>query len=409
MMDSNRLDASQVYHSKLPKIIQYPFEIPINLISSSASAMDLTFKLTQIPSVTSEISIASFLKRELKERLGIQSQEYLVSEGRVNLFATVGKTPEIVFTTHMDTVPFGKAPKQPVWSNGKEQLNARGACDAKGIIAAQILAVEKLLQLGQTNFGFLFVADEEVTHTGAQKARVDLDNLGVKYLINGEPTEAKVAFGHYGGYKAIARAEGISGHSGSPDNAVDAGQRLSALLAHFYLARSNGSLGSSLLLGNTHANIFEITVNSADNVVPDFATAKLFIRPTTDIQELEKRIADLSKQVLQDQTINDMQYKTSEVQTNLSKLMLDVTARNDYPHYSPWESRLRINIEGLDSITVPFGTDLPFLDSIASEGSLLSGPGSIAVAHKDEEHITRQQIEDGIRTYLKIVQNLRSA
>lgn len=180
---------------------------------------ELTRKLIDIPSVTGdEKSVGDFLASYLEAlRYRVVKQE--VAADRFNVFATANASPRIVLSTHMDTVPPFIAS-----SEDEEKIYGRGACDAKGIIAAQINAAERLRSEGVEEIGLLFTVDEEQESLGAQVANRIKLACPPEYLINGEPTDNKLASATKGSLRINLRRKGRASHSAYPeqgDSAVE--------------------------------------------------------------------------------------------------------------------------------------------------------------------------------------------
>jgi acetylornithine deacetylase len=158
------------------------------------SIFELTRALVDIESVTgNEKQVGDYLFAHLSSLVAdyhgqIERQD--VEPGRFNVFASLGK-PLVTLSTHMDTVP----PFFPSTEN-EEFIRGRGACDAKGIIAAMVIAAQALLENGVKNFALLFVVGEERNGAGAIAA--SKTPRGSRYLINGEPTENLLALGSKG-------------------------------------------------------------------------------------------------------------------------------------------------------------------------------------------------------------------
>src|SRR2546430_8554684 len=172
----------------------------------------LTRELIDIPSVTGEEFQIGTSLGELLNRLGYHVELQDVSPERSNVIATTEAKPRLVFSTHMDTVP-------PFIASGEDDefIYGRGACDAKGIIAAQIAAAEKLRAEGIREIGLLFTVDEEVTSAGAKIANDHPFAESCEYLINGEPTDNQLAIGTKGSLQAVIAASGRAAHSAYPE------------------------------------------------------------------------------------------------------------------------------------------------------------------------------------------------
>jgi len=242
----------------------------------------LTRQLVDIESITgNEGPVGDFLHRELC-RLGYQARKTVVEGARANVFATLPEQPRpaIVFSTHLDTVP----PFIPS-SEDTGRIHGRGSCDAKGIIAAQIAAAEKLRAEG-IHPGLLFVVGEERDSLGAKVANAQ--SAGSKFLINGEPTENHIATASKGALRVEVIAEGKMAHSAYPelgDSAIDklltALERLRAMELPV-----NPEIGPSTL------NIGVIEGGRAPNVIPDAARAQLLYRLVGPATELRQRISE---------------------------------------------------------------------------------------------------------------------
>src|SRR5919206_2777829 len=150
----------------------------------------LTRELVDIPSVTGEEFQIGTSLGELLNRLGYHVELQDAAPERSNIIATTEAPPLLVFSSHMDTVPPFVALRED-----SEFIYGRGACDAKGIIAAQIAAAEKLRADGVNGIGFLFTVDEEVASAGAKVANDHPVAAACEFLINGEPTDNQLAIG----------------------------------------------------------------------------------------------------------------------------------------------------------------------------------------------------------------------
>ena len=162
---------------------------------------ELTKSLVNMASVTGhEKACAEFVKGHLAH-LGFQPEMMPVSRDRSNVFATWGK-PDVVLSTHMDTVP----PFFPAHEDA-EHIYGRGSCDAKGILAAQVTAAERLKNDGVEDFALLFLVGEETVSDGAREA--NLHPRGSRYIINGEPTENKLVIGSKGRPQLVSDGKSV--------------------------------------------------------------------------------------------------------------------------------------------------------------------------------------------------------
>src|SRR4029077_5785994 len=199
-----------------------------------------------------------------------------VAPERFNVYAEWG-VPVVAVSTHMDTVPPFIESRED-----NENIYGRGACDAKGIIAAMIAAAEKLLETGTRNFGLLFVVGEERNSAGAEVA--SRTPRGSRYLIDGEPTESKVALGSKGIARYEIIASGKMAHSAYPELGESAIEKL----LHALQPILNIPLPTALVLGKTTVNIGTISGGRAPNIIPDAAKAEVAIRIIGDDREVDR-------------------------------------------------------------------------------------------------------------------------
>jgi acetylornithine deacetylase len=332
--------------------------------------LDLTRRLVDIESVTyNEGAVGEYLDALLRERgFAVERTEVAqpphsrYSGPRYNLYASYGERPEVVLSTHMDTVP-------PFISSSEDDLflYGRGACDAKGIIAAQLAAVERLREAGVAA-ALLFVVGEERDSAGAREA--NLHAKGSRFLINGEPTDNRLALASKGALRAEVRARGTMAHSAYPELGDSAVHKLIQALDRLLdleLPYVEG-IGSSTL------NIGIIEGGRAPNVIADAASAAVLVRLVGPSQEtrqaMEQAVAGLA-----------------EVEFTLEIPFM----------------RMR-QVEGLDTMVAAFTTDVPALTNWGEP--LLLGPGSIHVAHTPFEKIAKKELLAAVDLYFELAQRL---
>ncbi len=337
-------------------------------------AIRLTRQLIDIQSISShEAMVSDFLFRELS-RMGCQVVQIPVEQDRSNLYATWPQEPfpEIVFSTHMDTVP----PFIPS-SEDADHIFGRGACDAKGIIAAQMAAAERLRQ-DKIYAGLLFVVGEERDSLGAKVANDWIEQHVAghkhgrrpKFLVNGEPTENRIALASKGTLRVEVTASGKMAHSAYPELGDSAINKFIPALARLLAM----PLPSDPEIGPCTMNIGLIEGGRAPNVISDYAHADLVYR-------LVGPSHDLRQQILQ-QAGHDVKI--------------------DFPLELPF-LRLR-SVDGLPTMIAAFTTDIPRLTHWGEP--LLIGPGSIHVAHTDREFIEKKQLVEAIDLYCAIAKKL---
>lgn len=282
---------------------------------------------------------------------------------RDNLFACWGE-PTVTLSTHMDTVPpyFGS-------SEDKQFIFGRGSCDAKGIIAAMVFAVEKLLEAGTRNFGLLFVVGEERNSAGAKAAAAS--PRGSRFLINGEPTENQLALGCKGALRYEITTQGRLAHSAYPELGHSAIHTLLDVLQDIRRI----PLPEDPLLGRSTLNIGTISGGRAPNVVADHAEAEVMFRTVADPVAVRTAVASAAAGRAE------------------AREVLHTPA-------------IRLNqFEGLPTTVVAFTTDIPTFNGAWGEPYLI-GPGSIHVAHTGEERIAKKELCDAVEIYARMTTQL---
>jgi acetylornithine deacetylase len=292
-------------------------------------------------------------------------EEQPVAGGRANVIATIDP-PEIVFSTHFDCVP----PFFPSRLSG-DRLVGRGSCDAKGILSAQVHAAERLRAEGDRRIGLLFVVGEERGSDGAKTANRHPLAAGCKFLVNGEPTTSLLGAAHRGVLRLKLLATGRAAHSSRPETGESAIDKLIDALIDLRAQ----DLPQDELLGDTHYTIGLISGGIAPNVVSPHAEAEVMFRTTRPLDELIHTTVALRRRV--------------EVETILEVPAVRLTT-----------------VDGFETATFPFTTDIPFLDAWGEP--LLFGPGSVLQAHTDEEHVEIGELERAVDAYVNIAKQLRA-
>ncbi len=321
--------------------------------------------LVDVPSPTgSEGPLADLLVRVLA-RPPFRVREQTVDGERRNVWADDGTTPRVILSTHMDTVP-GPAES----AEDAEFVYGRGACDAKGSMAAMIAAARGLADEGLTGVGLLFVVGEETDSAGARLAN-DLAP-GSQAIIVGEPTDNRLGLGHKGTLFARIQARGKRAHSAMPHLGQSAIETLLDVLDEVRRA----DFGEDPVLGRTLVNIGIVEGGIAANVVPDAAAAVLAIRPALSVSDSLARLTEIiaGRAEIEIQT-------TSEPQ----KLWM---------------------LDELETAVFPFGTDVPHLTAFGKP--LLFGPGSARWAHAEGERIEKKQLLDAVEGYETIIRRILS-
>lgn len=332
------------------------------------NVFELTRTLVDIESITdNEKVIGNFLFDQLSAMAnryaGGNVERLPVTGERFNLLATWGQ-PVVTLSTHMDTVP-------PFFASSEDDefIWGRGACDTKGIIACMLSAAEACLKSGVRNLGILLVVGEEQGSVGAYSAAKV--NRGSRFLINGEPTENKLALGSKGALRFEIEAAGRMAHSAYPELGESAIEKLIDALN----AIRKIKLPVDAVLGPGTLNIGTIRGGRAPNVIPDSAKAEIFIRLVDDghttADAIHSSVAGLAK--------------AAEV--------LRIPA-------------VRLGgLDGFETTIVSYTTDIPAFGGAWGKPYLL-GPGTIHVAHTSEERVPKKQLTEAVSVYTRMVQQL---
>lgn len=326
----------------------------------------LTRALVDIESISgNEAAVGNFLFDHLTA-LGAQVERMPVEQNRFNIFAQWGPEPTVTFSTHMDTVPpFIGFFEEP------EYLYGRGVCDAKGILASMIKAIETLAAADHPGLGLLVVVGEERGSLGAIIA--GREPRGSKFLINGEPTENKLAVGTKGAHRFEITAKGKMAHSAYPELGESAILKLLDALEHI----RNLPLSTNEILGPSTLNIGLIGGGRAPNVIPDQARAELLFRLVDDPARLREAVPEACCG------------------------LADVREMLCIP------AQFLGSVPGFETCVVNYTTDIPLLIPAWGEPYLL-GPGTIHVAHTDHERIAKKDLVEAVDLYCKLAKTLWS-
>ncbi len=327
------------------------------------AVVSLARALVDIDSTTGrEGACGRWLAGYLRDR-GYTVVEQDVSPERFNIVATLSQPPRVVLSTHYDCVP-------PFFPSREAHglLFGRGSCDAKGILAAQVAAAERLRASGEERIGLLFVVGEERGSDGARIANQQAPS-GVTYLVNGEPTDNRLGAATRGLLRVRLNAAGRAAHSSFPElgeSAID--KLLDALMVIRGL-----ELPEDPLLGRTHYTVGLIEGGVAPNVVSPHASAELLFRTVGDGSIVRNSLG-------------------------IVEGLVDVEHILDLP-------AVRLHtVDGFETAVFPYTTDVPCLTRWGRP--LLLGPGSIHVAHTDEEHVAVEELNQALDLYASLVRRL---
>jgi len=328
---------------------------------------ELTKSLMAIPSTSGEEEAVGFWLRDYLLSLGWNVELQKVSENQNNVIAWLNDTPRVWFSTHMDTVPPFIPPTED-----DEKIYGRGACDAKGIIAAQITAAEQLRKEGIDDIGLLYTVEEERSSTGARAANDHPLATKCEFMINGEPTDNELAIGSKGSFRLKIKTTGKAAHSAYPEIGESAIEKLLDILDDV----RHTKFPHDDFFGETTVNVGTIEGGVALNVIPPRAEAGLLIRLTRPREPIEEAL----RNVIRD--------------------------RGEIEVLSCSEPVRMLEVDGFKQKTVRFTTDIPHLTNWGQP--LLLGPGSILVAHTKDEFVSKKDLEEAVRLYTTLAKQLLS-
>jgi acetylornithine deacetylase len=326
------------------------------------SLVELARTLIDIDSTTGrEGETCRWLAGYLRDR-GFAVREQPVEGERANLVASLEPEPTVVLSTHLDCVP----PFIPGRVEGG-RLHGRGACDAKGALAAQVTAVERLRERGEGRVGLLFVVGEERGSDGA--AAANALPATSRFIVDGEPTDSRLGLATRGVLRLRLRASGKAAHSSQPERGVSAID----LLIDALVDLRGIALPEDPELGRTFYTTGLISGGIAPNVVSPSAEAEVLFRTVGPTEELLERLAPLRSRVALERVLEFPVVRLSTV-------------------------------PGFETAVFAFGTDIPFLTRWGQP--LLFGPGSILVAHTEDEHVEIAELEAAAHAYARLAMAL---
>ena len=337
-------------------------------VPGAVDHVDLARQLVDIESTTgNEGAVGAWLASFLRDRgYSVLEQPFAPLDGlpapRINVIAAVGE-PEVVFSTHFDCVP-------PFFPSRIEdgKLYGRGSCDAKGILAAQVAAAERLRAQGETRIGLVFVGGEERGSDGAKAANRIASKS--RFLINGEPTELRLGSATRGAYRVRLTATGKAAHSGYPELGESAIDKLLDCL----MSLRAETWPEDSTLGRTHFNIGLISGGVAPNVIPPQAEAEVFFRTVGDHAPV--------RQIL---------HRALAGRVGVEEI-LELPAMRMH------------TVPGFETAVFSYFSDIPFLSKWGTP--LLIGPGSIHVAHTGAEHVKIAELDRAVGIYERLAATL---
>lgn len=320
--------------------------------------------LIDIPSTTGEEGPVCEAVAATLEGEGFAVERQPVSPGRFNVIARVGD-PLVTLSTHLDCVP----PHIPSRETD-DLVQGRGACDAKGLIAAQIFAALKLRDQGVSDYGLLFLVGEEEGGDGAKVANATPGRN--RFIINAEPTDFKQAVAGKGVLRLTLQAKGRAAHAAYPELGESAVLKLLDVLADLRAA----SWPEDPVLGPTTMNIGTLRAGLKANVIPPDAAAEVMFRTVTPSAEVHAMVEKIAA----------------------NRVSIEIGSTSEPIHLKV------IPGFGRGEIVVRFGTDIPYLGAWGQP--MLFGPGSIHDAHTPHEFILKSDLLEAVEVYTGLVKSL---
>ncbi|KAJ4301023.1 hypothetical protein N0V90_003112 [Kalmusia sp. IMI 367209] len=351
--------------------------------AASAELLYLHRKLIETESITgNEHGVGQWLASYLRDNnFTVETQE--VSDKRYNILAYGSKrSTTILVSTHIDTVP----PFWPYYHNkATDIIGGRGSVDAKGSVAAQIIAVQALREHLRDDLSLLFVVGEETGGDGmrAFSSWSERPQPNYEIVVFGEPTEGKLVCGHKGILGFNIHVRGKAAHSGYPWLGISANDVLTEALGKLLELRENG-LPWSAKYGNTTMNFGKIDGGVAANVIAETASANIAVRLAAGTPNIVRGLIIGA--------LSDVKARVEELGGELS---IEWTGEG-YPPVN-----IDCDIENFDTMTVNYGTDVPLLEG--DHRRYLYGPGSILVAHSDHEALKKKELEQAVLDYRRLI------
>jgi acetylornithine deacetylase len=338
----------------------------VTAIADSTDIVAMTRALVDIDSTTGREGAAARWLADYLRGHGWSVLEQRVDATRFNVIATPagGATVAVNFSTHIDCVP----PFFPSRVDG-DRLYGRGACDAKGILAAQVAAADRLRRAGETRVGLVFVVGEERGSDGARAANEAAVDRASRFLIDGEPTDNRLGIATRGILRLKLRATGRAAHSSFPELGESAIDTLIDSLVDLRTV----PLPDDPVLGRTHYTVGLIAGGVAPNVVSPSAEAEVMFRTVSDADAVRRAVAPLERRVAVEHVLEVPPVRLTTV-------------------------------PGFESAVFPYTTDIPFLTRWGAP--LLFGPGSIHVAHTADEFVSIAELHAATDHYVTLARTL---
>ena len=341
-------------------------------------------------------------QKNILTRFDVESMKADVPDGcklPQNLLFSWG-TPEVLFCTHLDTVPPYISPE--VCPDDQDVVTGRGTCDAKGQIFAMWEACKALENKGYGGFGLLLLAGEETGSFGAKAYNSVVSRaVGVspQWVVVGEPTDNCMATAAKGTKSFEVTFTGKAFHSGYPEQ----GQSAIEMFNDFMNALRSIRFPYDEILGETTYNIGKLVSDNPQNILSPELTCRVYFRTTFESDEI---VCNVMKNIAgQDARLR---FGRAKVQDGSDVVAKDV---------APWQAAMTVKafggdcpteyetFDGFETKPVSFGSDAPQLTNIPHK--ILCGPGSILVAHRPDEYIRLSDLQTAVSNYIRIFEHIK--
>lgn len=355
-----------------------------SLFEKNPALFNLHRDLIRIESISNnEYGVSNYLKRYLSD-LGLNLTIYNgETDDKRNIYAYSGSdaSSKVLLTSHIDTVPPYIGYNLVDSKDGEDvEIHGRGACDAKGSVAAQVIAYKEMVDSGEISaddVSLLFVIGEEVGGPGMLKINDELIEAGINWdsVVFGEPTENKLAVGHKGIFLASIHVKGFAAHSGYPDIGVDADKILIDIMHEL----EHYQWPTSIELNQTNLNIGLMNGGPAANVISPSAHCRILMRTAVGVDQIEPVVTEI---------VNKYVDKSLGIE-------FIIEGAADPVH-------LDTDIEGFETYIASYATDIPNMTQRGFK-RYLYGPGSILVAHGDNEFVLASDLLDSVEGYKALI------
>lgn len=342
----------------------------------------------------------SALPEDLAQHVAIEELE--VMPGRRNLMVTIpgtGDESRLVYICHMDTVTLGDG-----WSPDIDPLGAlerdgvlygRGACDMKGGLACAISALFSLLgaiaehgALPRRGFALICTVDEEDQMRGAEAA-IKAGWVGAdEWVLDTEPTDGQIQVAHKGRTWFELTMNGVTAHASQPWQGADAIAAMAEAICS--IRREFNELPVHDELGPSTVTFGQIEGGYQPYVVPDTCTVWIDMRlvPPTDTKAARAIV----------------ERAITRAEEAVPGCTGSFTITGDRPAIerdpaSPLVAALQRASADTCGTPAEVGFFTGYTDTAVIAGRCANrtcasyGPGSLALAHKPDEHVPRADIE----------------